>query len=288
VIQQVLHHFKGSIGQAQPQPDPKADKPKRFTQSWWDAAKEAGRALATMGDVVGNASAPQPHWRTFLRNSHAKALQNATQANLSADSAPIANAGTSEGVANAKPAAEYNAKALDYTADKAKTIYNDDGGGGAGTGPSGPNSGSAVPASGPNIQGPNGRLGAVSPNPMLGKYAHGSGAWRKAKQEEDKEKLDNSLREVAQKYHGYLPNFKGHFTKKEVDAAKALLPATKVGAIKNGMRKTVRIPNGISKGKEVTFVYNERRDFAKDKNGRLTAEWVPPQMVDHTSDDVGK
>ena len=235
-------------------------------------------------DSVDNAS-PTANWQSWLAKSHVPAPESASEANVALTNGhSVASEPAKAAIANSKPLAEYVAKRAEKMLNdmgEDEDVSNDVGAGGVGSGPSGPSSGPSVPASGPNIQGPNGRLGALSPSPMLGKFATGAGdAHKRAKRDEAKEELVNSLKEVAQKYHGYLPNFKGHFTQKEIENARTHLPKVKPGSLKNGTKKDVTIVNGISKGKKVGFVYNERRDFSKNKNGEMVGEWISPLPID--------
>jgi hypothetical protein len=185
-----------------------------------------------------------------------------------------------DSLANRKPTqAEKRAAAAEAA------VANDAGAGGSGDSGAGGSGGgaSSSPGAAPagQVQGPYGRLAAVSSSPMIASYAAGS-VGSPYKVEKNKERLKKELQNAAKMNNGWLPMSK-HPTKKEVDLARQQLPYPVKGVLKNGARKVVKLGNCVSKGKAVEFVYNERRDFTKDKNGKVVGEWTNPPHVE--SDD---
>ncbi len=141
-----------------------------------------------------------------------------------------------------------------------------------GDGASGQAAGSSVPASGPAVSG---RLASLSSSPMLKRFSVGA----KMKREKDADDLKNALRCEALKNNGYLPKSK-HPTKKEIELARGTLPNCESVKLKNGAKQTATVPVGISKGKRVEFVLNERMDFKKNKNGKKVRAWVAPKAAE--------
>jgi hypothetical protein len=235
------------------------------------APQTAGEILTQPDDKVTNRSQPVTH-PVYGVIDDIQVNVNETPEQL----AQLERQRTDEILSNRRHPADYNAKLAEKEVQQAsKTIDNDAGGDSGASGVS-----SGPPASGPNVQGPNGRLGALSSSPILKGY--GTGAQQKSEFSEKKKKLANALKDSAKANNGWLPNFK-YPTKKEVELAKRKLPNAKVGLMKHGAKHVVKLDNGISKGKSVEFTFNEKRNpnkMAKD------AEWVNPFYVDPESADI--